>query len=97
VPVSLVLICVLVYLAFNSALDTLVVLTNVVALSITAIFGLLPAAVSRRIGSETRRPLAIVVVAGMLATLQLNRYLMPVLYSLHGHREPPAGAGSMAH
>jgi cobalt-zinc-cadmium resistance protein CzcA len=30
-------------------------------------------------------------------TLLLNRYLMPVLYSFYGQREPPAGAGSMAH
>jgi heavy metal efflux system protein len=41
--------------------------------------------------------LAIVVVGGMIATLLLNRYLMPVLYSFYGHREPPASAGSMAH
>ncbi len=166
IPVSLVLICVLVYLAFRSALDTLTVLTNVVALSmggvwallltgthfsisaavgfisifgvaimdgllsvsyfnalrahglplrqaivegaakrvrpmmmtaLTAIFGLLPAALSTRIGAQTQRPLAIVVVGGMVMTLLLNRYLMPVLYSLYGHRAPPAGAGGMAH
>ncbi len=29
--------------------------------------------------------------------LFLTRYLMPVLYSFYGHREPPAGSGSMAH
>jgi cobalt-zinc-cadmium resistance protein CzcA len=33
----------------------------------------------------------------MLVTLLLNRYLMPVLYSLYGHREPSAQAASMAH
>jgi cobalt-zinc-cadmium resistance protein CzcA len=65
--------------------------------ALTAIFGLLPAALSTRIGAQTQRPLAIVVVGGMLMTLLLNRYLMPVLYSLYGHREPPAGAGGMAH
>jgi cobalt-zinc-cadmium resistance protein CzcA len=41
--------------------------------------------------------LAIVVVGGMLVTLILNRYLMPVLYSLYGAREPSAHAASMAH
>ena len=63
----------------------------------TALFGLLPAALSTQIGSETQRPLAIVVVGGMTTTILLTRYLMPVLYSFYGHREPPAGSSSMAH
>jgi len=57
----------------------------------------LPAALSTKIGAQTQRPLAIVVVGGMLATLFLTRYLMPVLYSFYGHREPAAAAGHMAH
>jgi cobalt-zinc-cadmium resistance protein CzcA len=65
--------------------------------ALTAIFGLLPAALSTRIGAQTQRPLAIVVVGGMIMTLLLNRYLMPVLYSFYGQREPPAQAGGMAH
>ncbi len=65
--------------------------------ALTAILGLLPAALSTRIGAQTQRPLAIVVVGGMIMTLLLNRYLMPVLYSFYGHREPPSGAGGMAH
>jgi cobalt-zinc-cadmium resistance protein CzcA len=50
-----------------------------------------------RIGAQTQRPLAIVVVGGMVMTLLLNRYLMPVLYSYYGYREPPAEAGKLAH
>jgi cobalt-zinc-cadmium resistance protein CzcA len=65
--------------------------------ALTAILGLLPAALSTKIGAQTQRPLAIVVVGGMLTTLFLTRYLMPVLYSFYGHREPPEGAGSLAH
>jgi len=65
--------------------------------ALTAIFGLLPAALSTDIGSQTQRPLAIVVVGGMLSALFLTRYLMPVLYSFYGHREPPAGSGDLAH
>jgi cobalt-zinc-cadmium resistance protein CzcA len=65
--------------------------------ALTAIFGLLPAAFSTRIGSQTQKPLAIVVVGGMVTTLFLTRYLMPVLYSFYGHREPPPGSGGMAH
>jgi cobalt-zinc-cadmium resistance protein CzcA len=64
--------------------------------ALTAIFGLVPAALATRIGSQTQKPLAIVVIGGMATTLFLTRYLMPVLYSFYGHREPPA-AGGMAH
>src|SRR5262249_18566946 len=59
---------------------------------LTAILGLLPAAFSTRIGAQSQRPLAIVVVGGMLMTLLLMN-LVPVLYSFYGHRQPPAGAG----
>jgi len=65
--------------------------------ALTAILGLLPAAFSTAIGAQTQRPLAIVVVGGMLTTLFLTRYLMPVLYSFYGNRQPVEGASSMAH
>jgi heavy metal efflux system protein len=64
---------------------------------LTALCGLLPAAISTQIGSQTQRPLAIVVVGGMATMLLLTRYLAPVLYSFYGDREPPAGSDSMAH
>jgi heavy metal efflux system protein len=64
--------------------------------ALAAIFGMIPAAFSTRIGSQSQRPLAIVVVGGMVMTLFLLN-LLPVLYSFYGHREPPAGAGDMAH
>jgi len=65
--------------------------------AMTAILGLLPAAISTKIGSQTAQPLAVVVVGGMTLTLFVDRYLMPVLYSFYGHREPPEGSGSLAH
>jgi cobalt-zinc-cadmium resistance protein CzcA len=65
--------------------------------ALTAMLGLLPAAVSTRIGAQTQRPLAIVVVGGMITTLLLTRYLMPVLYSFYGNREPPAEIGGLSH
>ncbi|MFO0928369.1 MAG: efflux RND transporter permease subunit [Gemmataceae bacterium] len=68
----------------------------VVMTALAAILGLLPAAISTKIGSQSQRPLAIAVVGGMLATLLLTN-LVPLLYSFYGHREPPEGAGSLAH
>jgi cobalt-zinc-cadmium resistance protein CzcA len=65
--------------------------------AMTAILGLLPAAVSTKIGAQTAQPLAIVVVGGMTVTLFLDRYLMPVLYSFYGRREPPEGGAGLAH
>jgi cobalt-zinc-cadmium resistance protein CzcA len=65
--------------------------------ALTAIFGLLPAAISTKIGAQTQKPLAIVVVGSMITTLFLTRYLMPVLYSLYGDREPPHGASDLGH
>jgi heavy metal efflux system protein len=166
VPASLLLVVVLLYLAFNSVMDVLLVMSNVAILAIggvwalmlthtnfsisaavgfisifgvgimngllmvsyfnqhradgmgleesillgaekrvrpmmmtdlTAIFGLLPAALSTRIGSQTQKPLAIVVIGGMLTMLFLLRYVTPVLYSFYGHREPAKSAGGLAH
>lgn len=166
IPIALTLICLLLYIAFRSTLDVLTIFTNVIALSLgglwgllltgtnfsisaavgfisifgvaimdgllsisyfnrlrfqrvplndaimqgaavrvrpmmmtalTAVFGLLPAALSTRIGAQTQRPLAIVVVGGMITALLMNRYLMPVLYSFYGDRDPPASAGQLAH
>ena len=45
-------------------------------------FGLLPMALSTRIGAQTQRPLAIVVIGGALAILLLTRVLQPVLIFL---------------
>lgn len=47
---------------------------------LVAILGLLPAALSRGIGSDSQRPFAIVIVGGLLAALLLSIYLLPTLY-----------------
>lgn len=72
-------------------------LRPVMMTALTAILGLLPAALSTRIGAQSQKPLAIVVVGSMITTLLMTRYLMPVLYSFYGSREPVEGAGDMAH
>jgi cobalt-zinc-cadmium resistance protein CzcA len=47
-------------------------------------------------GSESQRPLAVVVVGGMMFTVACL-VLVPLLYSFYGSRTPPACAGDMAH
>jgi cobalt-zinc-cadmium resistance protein CzcA len=48
--------------------------------SLVATFGLLPAALSHGIGSDSQRPFAIVIVGGLLAALLLSVFLLPTLY-----------------
>jgi len=49
--------------------------------SLLAAVGLLPMALSTGIGSETQRPFALVVVGGMITTLIVALFLLPVIYS----------------
>ena len=44
--------------------------------------GLLPAAISHEVGSEAQRPLALVIVGGMITTTLLTLFVLPVIYSL---------------
>ena len=53
----------------------------VVMTSLTAALGLLPAAMANSIGSQAQKPLAIVVVGGMLVTLFLDP--LPDARALH--------------
>ncbi|WP_406700132.1 CusA/CzcA family heavy metal efflux RND transporter [Singulisphaera sp. Ch08] len=63
-------------------------LRPVMMISLTAILGLLPAAVATSIGSQAQKPLAIVVVGGMLTSMFLAQYLIPVLYSVFPAQGP---------
>ena len=47
-----------------------------------AALGLVPAALSHGIGSETQRPLAVVIVAGTLSACALTLLLLPVMYRI---------------
>jgi cobalt-zinc-cadmium resistance protein CzcA len=47
---------------------------------LVATLGLLPAALSHAIGSDSQRPFAIVIVGGLLANLVIGIFLMPALY-----------------
>ena len=54
---------------------------------VAAAVGLLPAALSTDIGSQVQRPLAVVVVSGMLFAPILILVILPVLVSLFSRRE----------
>jgi cobalt-zinc-cadmium resistance protein CzcA len=56
---------------------------------IVAGVGLVPAAISTGIGSQVQRPLALVVVGGMLLAPVLILIVLPVLIRLFSRREPP--------
>jgi cobalt-zinc-cadmium resistance protein CzcA len=47
---------------------------------LVATLGLLPAALSHAIGSDSQRPFAIVIVGGLLANLVIGVFLMPAMY-----------------
>ncbi|HMD48931.1 MAG TPA: efflux RND transporter permease subunit, partial [Bryobacteraceae bacterium] len=49
--------------------------------SLVATLGLLPAALSRGIGSDSQRPFAIVIVGGLIAALVMSIFLLPTLYA----------------
>ena len=47
---------------------------------LVATLGLLPAALSHEIGSDSQRPFAIVIVGGLMAALAISIFLLPALY-----------------
>ena len=59
----------------------------VVMTAMIAIFGLLPAAMSTGIGSQTQKPLAIVIVGGLITSMILVLYILPIIYKVaYSHR-----------
>jgi heavy metal efflux system protein len=66
---------------------------------LVATLGLLPAAVSHGIGSDSQRPFAIVIVGGLISDLLMSIFLLPTLYvwfARPGDRLPePESEGSV--
>ena len=58
-------------------------LRPVLMTALLAALGLIPAAMSHGIGSETQRPLAVVIVAGTLSACGLALVVLPVMYRLY--------------
>ena len=66
---------------FDSALEGAVQrLRPIMMTTLVASIGLLPAATSRGIGSDSQKPFAIVIVGGLLLALLLSVFLLPTLY-----------------
>ena len=49
--------------------------------ALVAALGLLPAAISTGVGSDSQRPFALVIVGGLFSRLLISVFLMPVLYA----------------
>ncbi|MEO6290806.1 MAG: efflux RND transporter permease subunit, partial [Ginsengibacter sp.] len=54
----------------------------VVMTALMAAIGLLPAAISHGIGSETQKPLAIVVIGGLVTSTILTLLILPIIFSI---------------
>ncbi len=68
-------------------------LRTVLMTAMLAALGLLPMAMSHDIGSETQRPLAIVVIGGLITATLLTLVVLPVLYaSWFAKNTPPKEA-----
>ncbi len=65
---------------------SLVRLRTVLMTGLLAMFGLLPMALSHDIGSETQKPLAIVVIGGLISATILTLIVLPTLYVIFERR-----------
>jgi cobalt-zinc-cadmium resistance protein CzcA len=54
----------------------------VVMTALMAAIGLMPAAISTGIGSETQKPLAIVVIGGLVTSTILTLLILPIIYTM---------------
>ena len=77
----------------DSAIEGAVLrLRPIMMTALVATLGLLPAATSRGIGSDSQRPFAIVIVGGLMAALLLSIFLLPTMYvwvARDGDKLPP--------
>ncbi len=65
----------------NAAVEGAVLrLRPIMMTALVATLGLLPAATSHGIGSDSQRPFAIVIVGGLIGALIINVFLLPTLY-----------------
>jgi heavy metal efflux system protein len=69
------------YSIVDSAIEGAILrLRPIMMTMLVATFGLVPAAMSHAIGSDSQRPFAIVIVGGLVAALVMSIILLPTLY-----------------
>jgi cobalt-zinc-cadmium resistance protein CzcA len=72
-------------------------LRPIIMTALMAGLGLLPAALSHGIGSETQRPFAVVIVGGVVSATLFTLLLLPLLFPIFNpDAASPAGAGKRA-
>ncbi|MDQ2947938.1 MAG: efflux RND transporter permease subunit, partial [Acidobacteriota bacterium] len=70
------------YTVHDAAIEGAVLrLRPIMMTMLVATLGLLPAAISTGIGSDSQKPFAIVIVGGLSATLLLSIYVLPTIYT----------------
>jgi cobalt-zinc-cadmium resistance protein CzcA len=71
-------------LSLNDAIRTGVAsrIRPVIMTALMAAIGLLPAAISTGIGSETQKPLAIVVIGGLISATMLTLFIFPIIFNV---------------
>jgi cobalt-zinc-cadmium resistance protein CzcA len=71
-------------------------LRPIVMTALMAGLGLLPAALSHGIGSETQRPFAVVIVGGIVSATLFTLLLLPLLFPVFSARREKAAAAALA-
>ena len=72
-------------------------LRTVLMTTLLAMFGLLPMALSTAIGAETQRPLAVVVIGGLITATLLTLIVLPVLYLWTNEKREGAARTEIRH
>jgi len=61
---------------------------TVLMTALLAILGLMPAALSSGVGSETQRPFAVVIITGLMTAVAVTLFVLPLAYSVIVRRPP---------
>ena len=61
---------------------------TVLMTALLAILGLMPAAISTGVGSETQRPFAVVIITGLVTAVAVTLFVLPFAYSLIVRKSP---------
>jgi cobalt-zinc-cadmium resistance protein CzcA len=69
-------------------------LRTVLMTALLAMLGLLPMALSHGIGSETQKPLAVVIIGGLISATLLTLIVLPTLYLIFERGTAPSGRQS---